>query len=462
MTSDTIAKIHQVLSKELAGQKVEPNSRSEAYKLVCNDAGKSTLFILLAHAETVLSEVQLDALKERNYLLDDGRPARISWGTKKQYAIALDWNKLQEGAKAASAGRARVMLLERRVKTLEAELKDAKDTSAESAAWVHLLDTVAKTYRHSKPKVPALPRAKRRASSDVREGVASLVLSDWHWGETVDEKSVNGLNAYNVAIAERRANRIFDTALELLAPEEGKYDALVVPILGDMLSGIIHDELVLTNDGTLIECILSLVARLEAGLFEMAQHFPLVQVTCVFGNHGRMDKRKTHKRQAGLNWETLVYRLLEQHLRARMGDRCNVSFKIATSSDQTNQVYDKKFLFTHGDQFDIYQGGAFDKVRAGDFAKRKRAMESGNQQMVHDYLVCGHFHQYGSFGSIIMNGSLVGYNEYAFNHNLSIERPQQALFVNHPQYGIIKHMPVFADEPVALAKLLAPVSVETR
>lgn len=460
MTSDTIAKVHQVLAKELAAQKVEPNSRSQNYKLVSADDGTSTLYITLTHVETVLTEVQLDALKEQGYLLDNGQPSRTSWGAKKQYAIALSWTKLQEHAKNATAGRGRLTLLERRIKTLELELKEAKDTSAESAAWVHLLDTVTKVYRNGKPKVPTLPRAKRRTVADVCEGVATLVLSDWHWGEQVDEKSVNGLNAYNVSIAERRANRIFDTALELLDPSEGKYDAMVVPILGDMLSGIIHDELALTNDGSIIECILSLVARLEAGLFELAQHFPVLQVSCVFGNHGRMDKRKTHKRQGATNWETLVYRLLEQHLKARMGDRCNVSFKIGTASDVLTMVYDKKFLFTHGDQFDMYQGGAFDKVRAGDFAKRKRAMDAG--QMVHDYLVCGHFHQYGSFGNIIMNGSLVGYNEYAFNHNLSIERPQQALFVNHPQYGITKHLPVFADEPVALAKLLAPVSVESR
>ena len=42
-----------------------------------------------------------------------------------------------------------------------------------------------------------------------------------------------------------------DLFAQLLAPEEGKYDALVVPILGDMLSGIIHDELLLWVKGDL-------------------------------------------------------------------------------------------------------------------------------------------------------------------------------------------------------------------
>ena len=145
-------------------------------------------------------------------------------------------------------------------------------------------------------------------------------------------------------------------------------------------------------------------------------------------------------------------------MKARMGDKCNVHFKIATASDVTVQVYDKTYLLTHGDQFDNNPGSCFERVRAGDAAKRKRAHDS--KLPVHDVLICGHYHQYQAVGNIITNGSLVGYNEFAFHSNLAIERPQQALFVQHPALGITRHSGVFADEPTAVKSGVAPVSLE--
>lgn len=458
MTRDTLAKIFQLLKSELAEQGVQLDGRSQTLKLSALDNGESILYVALAFAENLLNEHQLDMLNTAGCLIDGGKPTRVSWGSKKQYAQAIAWSRLEDQVNAKALGNAKTVLLERRVKTLEQELKEARETSSTEAALTQLMTSLAKSYRAGKVRAPVKAPTARQKASSAFEGVATLALSDWHWGEKVDGKSVNNLNAFDLSIAGRRADRIFDTALTLLDPTDGKYDALTVPILGDMLSGIIHDELVLTNEADVLECILSLVAKLEAGLFELAQHFPVLQVSCVYGNHGRMDKRKTHKRQASLNYETLVFRLLQQHLKVRMGDACNVSFKIGDASDVFTTVYGKRFLFTHGDQFDAFTGCAFDKVRAGDHAKRRRAMQAG--EMVHDYLVCGHFHQYGAMGNIVMNGSLVGYNEYAFNNNLSFERPQQALFVNHPQFGITRHQPVFADDPMPLGKTLTPVSIE--
>jgi hypothetical protein len=459
MTRDTLAKTHQLLKKELAKQGVQLDGRSEAYKLVSDSEGETILYVALASAQDLLTEQQIEDLNAAGCLLDDGKPTRITFiGSKKQYAQAIVWSRLEKQLTSKKTEVAKVTLLERRIKTLEGELKAARDTSANELAMTQLMEALTKSIR-SGGKVRSTvkaPTAKQRAS-DGFEGIATIALSDWHWGEVVDRKNVNGLNEYNLAVASRRADRIFDTTLALLDPKPGKYDALMVPMLGDMLSGIIHDELVMTNEASVIDCIVSLVAKLDAGLYELAQHFPALIVSCVFGNHGRMDKRKTFKNQGSLNYETLVYRMLEQQLRIRMGDACNIKFKIGTASDVFTNVYGKTFLYTHGDQFDAYQGSVFEKVRAGDLAKRRRAQQA--RQMVHDYLVCGHFHTYAGFQDLIMNGSLVGYNEFAFNHNMSIERPQQALFVNHPDFGITKHLPVFADDPIPLSKMIAPVSV---
>ena len=51
------------------------------------------------------------------------------------------------------------------------------------------------------------------------------------------------------------------------------------------------------------------------------------------------------------------------------------------------------------------------------------------------------------FGSIIVNGSLVGYNEYAQKMHFGFEPPQQALWLTHPTRGLTFQEAVFADDP---------------
>lgn len=66
----------------------------------------------------------------------------------------------------------------------------------------------------------------------------------------------------------------------------------------------------------------------------------------------------------------------------------------------------------------------------------------------YDTLVIGHFHTLVLMQRFIMNGSLIGYTEGAYKANLSFERPQQALWLNHPEHGITFSMPVHVGETV--------------
>src|SRR5690606_29900498 len=62
-----------------------------------------------------------------------------------------------------------------------------------------------------KPSKSAKP--KRLKASD---GTAIIVLSDWHVEETVEPETVNGVNAFNLEIAEKRIAQTFEKALLLL------------------------------------------------------------------------------------------------------------------------------------------------------------------------------------------------------------------------------------------------------
>jgi hypothetical protein len=47
-----------------------------------------------------------------------------------------------------------------------------------------------------------------------------------------------------------------------------------------------------------------------------------------------------------------------------------------------------------------------------------------------------------------VNGSLKGYDEYAYTNNFPFEPPTQALWLTHPEFGITISMPVFVDHKV--------------
>jgi hypothetical protein len=65
--------------------------------------------------------------------------------------------------------------------------------------------------------------------------------------------------------------------------------------------------------------------------------------------------------------------------------------------------------------------------------------------MDYDTMLIGHWHQYTHLGRLIVNGSLKGYDEYAYNSGFPFETPQQALWLTHPKYGITYRMPVYVD-----------------
>jgi hypothetical protein len=65
--------------------------------------------------------------------------------------------------------------------------------------------------------------------------------------------------------------------------------------------------------------------------------------------------------------------------------------------------------------------------------------------MEYDTMLLGHWHQYIHHSRVIVNGSLKGLDEYAYTNNFGYEEPQQALWVNHPKYGITYRMPVKVD-----------------
>jgi hypothetical protein len=162
-----------------------------------------------------------------------------------------------------------------------------------------------------------------------------------------------------------------------------------------------------------------------------------VHVVCEFGNHGRSTKKPEAKDAIRSNYDWLLCRILH---RALKGD-ARISWTIPESLTVTVKVFDTTYHFEHGDNF---QGGdqiagPIRPVMMGYY----RRQASGDP---FDLMLVGHFHAYAAIPQAVMNGSLIGYTEYAARKGFRFEPPKQAFWVETPENGPAFHMPVLPTD----------------
>jgi hypothetical protein len=186
--------------------------------------------------------------------------------------------------------------------------------------------------------------------------------------------------------------------------------------------------------------ILDITGKLTWMIDELLKHFPRIFLPCVTGNHGRNTHKIWTKDRHATSFDWLIYNLLAKHYEQ---DK-RVTFLIPDGPDAYYRIYGHRFLLTHGDQFRGGDGliGCLGPIIRGDHKKRSR---NAQIDMEYDTMMLGHWHQYIHHSRVIVNGSLKGYDEYAYTNNFGFEEPQQALFVNHPKHGITYRMPVKVD-----------------
>jgi hypothetical protein len=294
---------------------------------------------------------------------------------------------------------------------------------------------------HTKPSIPewlSLPAAAHAHTASAL-GVPILFGSDWHWGEVVKPSEIGGVNEYNLAIARERLTRLIDTTIDLLTNHmvNPQYPGIVFALGGDMVSGNIHEELSETNDAPIMPVVLDLVDHLFIAIKRLKQVFGRVFLPCVAGNHGRNTKKVRAKEFNFQSFDWLIYQQLDR----LFSDDPDVVFYIPDGTDALVNIAGHRYLFSHGNQFRGGDGmvGALGPIMRGDHKKRGRNQQVGQE---YDTLVIGHWHQLVQMKRVIVNGSLIGYNEYAYASNFGYEPPQQALWISNPHHGITFSMPV--------------------
>lgn len=289
-------------------------------------------------------------------------------------------------------------------------------------------------------KVPKWIAPKRVASPHAATPV--LLLSDLHLDEVVNKNEMDGLNEYNREIAKQRLERVVNKTVEYLKTYTAgvSWDGIMVAVLGDIITGAIHEELAKTNEAPIPATIAYWVPVLASALSYLADELGQVFVPCVDGNHDRTGKRIPFKNRAEESFAWIIYHWLADHLR----DDPRITFSISTSPEQIVPVYNTKFLCVHGDA--TKGGGGIGGIWPPIVRYVTKKQDTGSTVgRGFDYALLGHWHQEVWGPNFIINGSTKGFDEYARGMAFRYERPKQLLFLVTPERGITLRTAIHAD-----------------
>ena len=254
------------------------------------------------------------------------------------------------------------------------------------------------------------------------EGTVVLMASDWHSEELVGPE-VGGLNRHNPEIAEKRAVAFFRSGLRLtqLLQKDIKIPTMVLPLLGDFITGDIHGQ----ESAELcaeppMEAIVTVQRRLLSGIEFLLDHSKLdLVIPCHSGNHARQTKTTHFSKENGHSLEYLMYR----HMAAYFRTEKRVTFIVPPGPHSYIDIYGKTIRAQHGHM--VKFGGGV----GGLSIPLQKKIAKWNQARWADYDLLGHFHAQSDFGNAIVNGSQIGYNGFALAIGAAYEPPSQTLFL---------------------------------
>lgn len=222
---------------------------------------------------------------------------------------------------------------------------------------------------------------------------ASLLLSDLHYGLTVD----NPVNFYDESICVDRLNQLRDKVIERC--RQHKVDKLNVCILGDDISGLIHFGTIAENNRDVITQCIEVSEILSNFIMQLRENLPKIVVYTTIGNHSRVWQGKANGTTKE-NYERVVAEFLKLRLAPY-----DINVIDSSKGDYIEtEIAGRTIVMTHGDKDPITQATA-------NFTKLLRKPI--------DEIYMGHLHAHKEFDDcntqVIINGSLVSTDDYALS-----------------------------------------------
>lgn len=308
--------------------------------------------------------------------------------------------------------KAKVTVLTKQVKTfLKAEVK-TKEYVAEVLTAVKALD-------------PLPPFKFAITKTGLAEVTAVLHLTDLHIGEMIRQTETEGWGSFSWAIAQDRVfNQLLPDFLKWVYTQRGGYkiDNLSVFVSGDMVSGDIHQELLVTNEFPLpvqTSKAGDLLGQLIASLAPHFKHIEVIEVGA--DNHSRLVRKPQAKQKAQNSMSHLVYHIANKELEKHP----NIKITLAEGMKLRFEINGWSFLGEHGDTVRSWMGVPWygmERERAREATRRM------NTDLGFQTLIMGHWHEPWFGSKVIVGGCLGGTSEY--DHACGrISRPCQTAFL---------------------------------
>jgi hypothetical protein len=332
------------------------------------------------------------------------------------------------------------------VRKLQAKLTQARDDARSYKQHLtHAENELAAAYTKielyeatSDIEFSGIPKHKSSRNSPA---TAIIVATDWHSEQMVSKATVNGLNEYNLAIASRRATNLWTKAVYLTesARKMSKIRSCVLAMLGDFITGYIHDELVETNFMSPNKAIFWVADHLGSGLRYLLDNgdFDFIDVPCSVGNHGRTTHKSRIATLVENSYEWIIYNILAREF---AGDK-RVRFHIPKGYHNYLDVQGHICRFHHGDWLK-YGGGV-----GGLSIPVNKAIGQWNKSIRADLDFFGHWHQFLWFKNWVSCPPLIGYDTFSLSIKAEHEEPAQMFAVVDRDRGLVEVRRIFVESP---------------
>ena len=270
-------------------------------------------------------------------------------------------------------------------------------------------------------------------------------LTDTHIGESVNPEQMIGLNVYDFKVFNHRLYGWANQLLNLVNYRRNiaEVDQLIIPMLGDMISGDIHEELARSNISNCMEQMIRGANLIAQAIMFLAPNFKTIHIPCVVGNHGRMT-RKPPMKDKYIDWDFMLY----QWVAAFCKNQKNITFDIPKSFINLFSVYDNTILMMHGDSVSGAGSNtsitrAITSLRGVLQYRRNLNVELGieDENIQFDNVMIGHFHRIDEIdigtGELHICGCMKGPDEFALQRLHTASKPKQLVTYWHPKYGYI-------------------------
>lgn len=268
---------------------------------------------------------------------------------------------------------------------------------------------------------------------------AVALFSDAHIEETVNSKSVMGLNEYNIDIAKQRMETYFSNLVRCLNKDDVEH--LIFASLGDTISGYIHEELAQTNSMSPLEATLVAQSMIFSGLKFICENTNVKDIYFIgiVGNHSRVTKKIQHANGYKMSYEWLMYQNVKRECEQAS---LPITFCLPESEMAIVDTDDnRRFIFIHG--FQIRSNGS--GTVCGIYPALNRLAMKWDKIFHQDKIYLGHFHTCVSLPNAMVNGSIIGYNSFSLSNGFSYERPAQQYEVYDTKIGLLLTRQIYCD-----------------